>query len=63
MRFLQKKMSSNIITTADAYEMYLAEGYQNLMPFNSTYEHDFLEYLGNRGIVVIDDEEINCDNQ
>lgn len=53
---------SDLMTTADAYEMYLCEGYQELMPFSSNYEYDFLEYLGSRGVVVID-EDINYDNQ
>lgn len=48
---------SNLITTADAYEMYLREGYEDIMPFNSPYERDFLEYLGDCGIVVIDGSE------
>ena len=54
---------ADIITTADALEMYLNEGFDNVMPFTSDYERDFLEYLGDRGIVVIDDIGEDLDGQ
>lgn len=54
---------ADIITTADALEMYLNEGFDNVMPFTSDYERDFLEYLGDRGIVVIDDTGEDLDGQ
>ena len=47
-----------IITKDQAYKMYLESGMEELMPFNSPYEPNYLEWLRAAGYVIIDTEEI-----
>lgn len=44
-----------VISTENAYKLYLSEGYDNIMPFDSLCEYNFLELLGRNNIAVVDE--------
>ena len=43
------------ITEEDAYEMYLEGGFENIMPFRSKYDFDYIDYLEQNHIAVINE--------
>lgn len=47
---------SKYIRKEEAYDLYLEECYDEIMPFEDHKEPDFIEYLSNRGLIVISDE-------
>ena len=46
-----------VITEEEAYKMYLDSGMEDVMPFRSWLQDDFVGYLLLRGLVVLDAEE------
>lgn len=44
-----------VMSTVEAYRLYLSQGYDAIMPFNSVCENSFLDLLGSQGIVVMDE--------
>lgn len=49
----------NVITEQEAYDMYLKSGLEDIYPFRSYYEYDFIQYLYTQGITVLDAEEVD----
>ena len=49
---------SEVISTEQAYEMYLRSGLEETMPFDSSYEPNYLEWLADRGYIVINMEDL-----
>lgn len=41
------------ITRKEAYTMYLDEDMDLVLPFESLFEYDYLEYLKTRGFVIV----------
>ena len=48
----------NVITENEAYELYLKSGLEDVMPFRDWSQHDYIGYLYDRGVVVLDCEEV-----
>ena len=46
------------ITEVEAYKLYLQEDYDQILPFKSKIEPDFVEYLESRGLHVISEDDI-----
>ena len=44
-----------VITIDQAYVWYIEEKFDDIMPFSSTTEPDFIDYLYDRGIMVADE--------
>jgi len=51
-------MSTKTILYDEAFRLYLNEGWDEVIPFQSSVEPDFLEQLELRGLHVITDEDI-----
>lgn len=47
-----------IMTFEEAYQLYLQNRYDDIMPFSSEYESDFVDYLAENGCTVVDDMQI-----
>ena len=45
------------MTKEEALKMYLENGYDVLMPFESKYEHSFINTLESMGVKIVDDNE------
>ena len=53
---------NNLYISEDAvYELYLDWGYEEIMPFKSNVEPDFIYYLFTLGYVVLDLDELDPD--
>ena len=50
-------MNNLYISEDAAYELYLDWGYEEIMPFKSNIEPDFIHYLFTLGYVVLDLDE------
>ena len=50
---------SKYITKEEAYDLYLKQGYDEIMPFEDYKEPDFIEYISNHGLIVISEEALN----
>ena len=46
-----------LMTKEEALKMYLENGYDVLMPFESKYEHSFINTLESMGVKIVDDNE------
>jgi len=55
MRSLTRSIGVTKITEEDAYEMYLESGLENIMPFRSKYDFDYIDYLEQNHIAVINE--------
>ena len=53
MKSLMRSTGVTKITEEEAYKMYLESGYEDIMPFRSKYDFDYIDYLEQNHIAVI----------
>ena len=53
MKGLTMNSGMTKITEEEAYKMYLENGYEDIMPFRSKYDFDYIDYLEQNHIAVI----------
>lgn len=49
----------NTLTYKEAFDLYLKEGYDNIMPFDDSHEGTFVELLQARGYTIISEDELS----
>ena len=47
-----------MLTYREAFDLYLKEGYDDIMPFDDSHEGTFVEFLTARGYKVVTEDEL-----